>query len=572
VAVRTVRSGQDAGRGTGSEEQQVKLELRGITKRFPGVVANDHVDLTVTAGEVHGLLGENGAGKSTLMNILYGLYRADEGEILIDGTRLELDDPGDAIAAGIGMVHQHFMLVPVFTVAENIVLGVEQVTGLGRLDRARASKEVAELAERSGLPVDPDAIVEDLPVGLQQRVEILKALYRDARLLILDEPTAVLTPQEADDLFDAIRAFTAEGRSVIFISHKLREHREIADRISVLRRGRIVGTADPRTASEQDLANLMVGRPVELVVDKPAATPAEPVLEISGLRVDNAVGTPVVSDIDLTIRRGEIVAIAGVEGNGQTPLVRAVTGLEELAAGTIAVAGRDVGGATRKQVLRDGVGHVPEDRNKEGLVGDFTVAENLILNLWDAEPYAKRGTLQFAAIKAHAEDLVRSFDIRTPSVSTPAGSLSGGNQQKVVVAREFDRPIDLLVAAQPTRGVDVGSIEYIHAQLVAKRDEGTAVLLVSSELDEVLALADRVAVMYHGHLVGPFDMPISKEAVGRMMAGADPADVLDGDAARPAPAPDAPAPSPNSGTPPAPATSTAEPPASTDGPTPGAPA
>jgi simple sugar transport system ATP-binding protein len=526
VAVRTVRTTRDAGDAAGSEEHQVQLELRGITKRFPGVIANDHVDLVVKAGEVHGLLGENGAGKSTLMNVLYGLYRADEGEILIDGTPLHLDDPGDAIAAGIGMVHQHFMLVPVFTVAENIVLGVEHVRQLGRLDRARASREVAELAERSGLPVEPDAIVEDLPIGLQQRVEILKALYRDARLLILDEPTAVLTPQEADDLFDAMRAFTAEGRSVIFISHKLREHREIADRISVLRRGKIVGTADPRTASEQDLANLMVGRPVELVVDKPAARPQEPVLSVQGLRVDNAIGTPVVHDLDLEIRRGEIVAVAGVEGNGQTPLVRAVTGLEDIADGRITVAGRDVGGATRKQVLRDGVGHVPEDRNKEGLVADFTVAENLVLNLWDAEPYAKRGTLQFAAINAHAQDLVGAFDIRTPSVTTPAGTLSGGNQQKVVVAREFDRPIDLLVAAQPTRGVDVGSIEYIHAQLVAKRDAGTAVLLVSSELDEVLALADRVAVMYHGRLVGPFDMPISKEAVGRMMAGADPADVL----------------------------------------------
>lgn len=533
----------------------MQLELRGITKRFPGVIANDDVNLVVESGEVHGLLGENGAGKSTLMNVLYGLYRADEGEIVVDGTKLELDDPGDAIAAGIGMVHQHFMLVPVFTVAENIVLGVEHTMQFGRLDRARASKEVAELADRSGLPVDPDAMVEDLPVGLQQRVEILKALYRDARLLILDEPTAVLTPQEADDLFEAIRAFTAEGRSVIFISHKLREHREIADRISVLRRGKIVGTADPRTASEQDLANLMVGRPVELVVDKPAASPKEPVLTVEGLRVDNAIGTALVEDLDLEIRRGEIVAVAGVEGNGQTPLVRAVTGLEPIAAGSISVAGRDVGSATRKQVLRDGVGHVPEDRNKEGLVGDFSVADNLVLNLWDAEPYAKRGTLQFAAINAHAEELVRSFDIRTPSVATPAGSLSGGNQQKVVVAREFDRPIDLLVAAQPTRGVDVGSIEYIHAQLVAKRDEGTAVLLVSSELDEVLALADRVAVMYHGRLVGPFDMPVSKEAVGRMMAGADPAEVM-GTAAPSGTSPD-----------PTPTTDTAD-----DDTTPGAPA
>jgi len=504
----------------------VRLELQGITKRFPGVVANDHVDLVVEPGEVHGLLGENGAGKSTLMNILYGLYGADEGEIIVDGQRLELEDPGDAIDAGIGMVHQHFMLVPVFTVAENIVLGVEHTARLGKLDRGRASAEVAELAERSGLPVDPDALVEDLPVGIQQRVEILKALYRDARLLILDEPTAVLTPQEADDLFEAIRAFTAEGRSVIFISHKLREHRAIADRISVLRRGRIVGTADPRTTSEQELANLMVGRPVELSVQRPPAAPGPAVLQIEGLRVEDAVGTAVVDEVDLTINAGEIVAVAGVEGNGQSPLVRAVTGLQEISAGTVTIAGRPVVGATRKQVLRDGTGHVPEDRGSDGLVADFSVAENLVLNLWDAAPFARRGTLQFGAINAHARTLVEAYDIRTPSVETTAGSLSGGNQQKLVVAREFDRPIDLLVASQPTRGVDVGSIEYIHTQLVAKRDEGTAVLLVSSELDEVLALADRVAVMFHGRLVGPFDTPIAKEDVGRMMAGADPDEVL----------------------------------------------
>jgi len=514
----------------------VQLELRGITKRFPGVVANDSVDLLVESGEVHGLLGENGAGKSTLMNILYGLYRADEGEILIDGQRLELEDPGDAIAAGIGMVHQHFMLVPVFTVAENIVLGIEHTNRLGRLDRARASREVAELAERAGLPVDPDALVEDLPVGIQQRVEILKALYRDARLLILDEPTAVLTPQEVDDLFDAIRSFTEEGRSVIFISHKLREHRAIADRISVLRRGAVVGTADPRGSSEQDLANLMVGRPVELTVTKAPATPTDTVLSVRGLQVDNAIGTPVVKDLDLEIRRGEIVAVAGVEGNGQTPLVAALTGLQEIADGEVVISGRQVAGRTRKQVLREGTGHVPEDRSKDGLIADFSVAQNLVLNLWDAEPYARRGTLQFDAINEHAKELVAAYDIRTPSVATPAGSLSGGNQQKVVVAREFDRPIDLLVASQPTRGVDVGSIEYIHTQLIAKRDQGTAVLLVSSELDEVLALADRVAIMYHGHLVGPFDMPISKEAVGRMMAGADPAEVVGGATASAPPA------------------------------------
>jgi simple sugar transport system ATP-binding protein len=505
----------------------VQLELRGITKRFPGVVANDAVDLKVESGEVHGLLGENGAGKSTLMNVLYGLYRADEGEILLDGEPLLLDDPGDAIDAGIGMVHQHFMLVPVFTVAENIVLGVERTDRLGRLDRATASRNVAELAERSGLPVDPDALVEDLPVGIQQRVEILKALYRDARLLILDEPTAVLTPQEADDLFEAIRGFTAEGRSVIFISHKLREHREIADQISILRRGRIVGTADPRTASEQELANLMVGRPVELTVERTPGEPKDPVLEVSGLQVTDAIGTPIVHDVDLEVRAGEIMAVAGVEGNGQTPLVRAITGLQDIAGGSVTIAGRDVASRTRKEVLRDGIGHVPEDRNRDGLVAEFTVAENLILNLWDAEPFARRAALQFDEIREHARHVVSSYDIRTPSVDTPAGSLSGGNQQKLVVAREFDRRIDLLVASQPTRGVDVGSIEYIHKQLVIKRDEGTAVLLVSSELDEVLALADRIAVMFHGRIVGPFDTPISKEAVGRMMAGADPADVLE---------------------------------------------
>ena len=504
----------------------MKLELKGITKRFPGVVANDHVDVVVEPGEVHGLLGENGAGKSTLMNILYGLYTADEGEIFIDDQLVHLRGPGDAIAAGIGMVHQHFMLVPVFTVAENIVLGVEHTQRLGKLDRARASREVSELAQKSGLPVDPDAVVEDLPVGVQQRVEILKALYRDARLLILDEPTAVLTPQEIDDLFEAIRGFVAEGRSVVFISHKLREHRAIADRVSVLRRGRIVGTADPREATEQELANLMVGRPVELVVDKPVAKPGEVAFEVADVSVQDLTGKVTVDGVSFSVRKGEILAIAGVEGNGQTPLIRAVTGLEQLAGGQVSASGTSIAGRTRKEVLRGGLGHVPEDRNRDGLVADFSVAENLVLNLWDVEPFAKRGTLQFRVIADHARRLVDAYDVRTPSVETPAGSLSGGNQQKLVIAREFDQPIDVLVASQPTRGIDVGSIEYVHKQLVAKRDEGTAILLVSSELDEILALADRVAVMFQGRLVGPYDMPVSKEALGRLMAGADPAEVL----------------------------------------------
>jgi general nucleoside transport system ATP-binding protein len=504
----------------------VRLELEGITKRFPGVVANDHVDLIVEEGEVHGLLGENGAGKSTLMNILYGLYHADEGVIRINGEPVTFDDPGQAIDAGIGMVHQHFMLVPVFTVAENIVLGVEQVKTLGKLDRARASREVRELAERHGLPVDPDALVEDLPVGVQQRVEILKALYRDANLLILDEPTAVLTPQESDDLFEAIRAFKAEGRSVVFISHKLREHRAVADRISVLRRGRIVGTAEPGEVSEQELANQMVGRPVELVVDKPRAQTQDVVLELEDLTVNDAAGSPVVEDVDLQVRRGEILAIAGVEGNGQSPLVEAITGLRPAAGGRVSIGGGPIAELSRKDVLRGGVGHVPEDRGRDGVIAQFSIAENLVINQWDVEPFAKRRTLQFQAIAENAQRLVGLYDIRTPSVDTPASSLSGGNQQKVVIAREFDRPIDLLVASQPTRGIDVGSIEYIHKQLVVKRDEGTAVVLVSSELDEVLALADRVAVMFQGRLVGPFEMPVSKEAMGLMMAGADPAEAM----------------------------------------------
>ncbi|MFA9428690.1 ABC transporter ATP-binding protein [Egicoccus sp. AB-alg2] len=504
----------------------MRLELRGITKRFPGVVANDHVDLTVEPGEIHGLLGENGAGKSTLMNILYGLYSADEGEIVVDGQPVAFDDPGDAIAAGIGMVHQHFMLVPVFTVAENITLGVERTRGLGRLDRAAASDAVRELAEASGLPVDPDAVVEDLPVGLQQRVEILKALYRDARLLILDEPTAVLTPQEADDLFEAVRRFVGEGRSAIFISHKLREHRQLVDRVSVLRRGRIVGTADPRTSSEQELADLMVGRPVDLTVDRPPARPGDAVLEVRDLVVRDLTDAPIVDRVGFEVRRGEILAIAGVEGNGQTPLVRAITGLEPDFEGEVNVGGRSIAGLTRKEVLRAGVGHVPEDRNREGLVSGFSIAENLILDLWDAAPFARRGALDFGVIEEHARKQVADFDVRTPSIHTTAGSLSGGNQQKVVVAREFQREIDLLVVAQPTRGVDVGSIEHIHARLVTKRDEGAAVVVVSSELDEVLALADRVAVMFRGRLLGPFETPISKDAVGLMMAGASPDEAL----------------------------------------------
>lgn len=509
----------------------MRLELQGITKRFPGVIANDAIDLTVEPGEVHGLLGENGAGKSTLMNILYGLYRADEGRVVIDGAPVRFADPGDAIAAGIGMVHQHFMLVPVFTVAENILLGKEPIDRFRRFDRRAAHEEVERLADTFGLPVDPGARVEDLPVGLQQRVEILKALSRDARLLILDEPTAVLTPQEADGLFASIRGFQAAGRSVIFISHKLREHRDIADRITVLRRGRAVGTVEAATAGPQELAQMMVGRPVVLVVDRAPARPAEPVLTVEKLAVIAPDGRRLVDLVDLTVHRGEILAIAGVEGNGQTPLVEAITGLRPIAGGRVLLGEQDLTGFSRKEILRAGVGHIPEDRTMHGLVGSFSVADNLVLNLWDDERFAARRTRRSHEVRAHALRVVEAFDVRTPSITAAASTLSGGNQQKVIVAREFDRPIRVLVAAQPTRGVDVGSIEYIHRQLVARRDAGVGVLLVSSELDEVIALADRVAVMFRGRLIGPFAAPVAKEALGLMMAGVPAEDALRGDAA-----------------------------------------
>jgi ABC-type uncharacterized transport system ATPase subunit len=505
----------------------VRLELRGITKRFPGVIANDRVDLVVEPGEVHGLLGENGAGKSTLMNILYGLYHADEGEIFLDDVPVTFAGPGDAIDAGIGMVHQHFQLVGNFTVAQNVVLGAEPMRSLGRYDRRRASSIVEELSVRYGLPVEPNAFVEELPVGVQQRVEILKALYRDASLLILDEPTAVLTPQEADDLFEAIRGLQASGRSIVFISHKLREHRALADRVSVLRRGAIVGTADPRATSDEVLAELMVGRPVDLTVHKEPSDPGEAVLQVTGLSVIDASGAVRVHDVDLTVHRGEIVAIAGVEGNGQSQLVRAISGLERPETGAVELLGRDLTAMSRQAVLRSGVGHVPEDRTTEGLVAEFTVAENLMLDLWNVPPFAGGGLVRFDAVAAHAADQVEAFDIRTPDVHTAVSTLSGGNQQKVVVAREFSRENDLLICHQPTRGVDVGSIEYIHARIVAQRDGGAAVLIVSSELDEVLALADRVAVLYQGQLRGPYPMPVAKELIGRLMAGGDPDELFE---------------------------------------------
>ncbi|HZD71270.1 MAG TPA: ABC transporter ATP-binding protein [Actinomycetes bacterium] len=497
----------------------MKLELKGITKRFPGVVANDGIDLTVEEGQIHALLGENGAGKTTLMNVLYGLYHADNGQILVDGAEVHFSSPRDAIAAGIGMVHQHFMLVPVFTVAENVILGIEPTRQLGLLDRERSRREVRRLSERFGLAVDPDATVADLPVGVQQRVEIIKALLREARLLILDEPTSVLTPQETEDLFAVMRSLQESGHSILFITHKLKEVLPVADRITVLRQGRVVGSTVPDHTSEQELASMMVGRSVLLRVAKDEARPGEVVLDAEGLTVLDELGHKAVDDLSIQVRAGEIVAIAGVQGNGQTELVEALTGLAPVAAGTVRVAGHALDHARPRAVLRAGVAHVPEDRVKDGLVGTFSVAENLVLNTYDVAPFAHGPVMDPAAVAAAARERAREFDIRAPSLDVAVATLSGGNQQKVIIARELSRPIKLLIASQPTRGLDVGSIEYVHRRIVEARDQGVAVLIVSSELDEVLALADRIAVMFRGRIVGERPGAADRDEIGLLMAG-----------------------------------------------------
>jgi ABC-type uncharacterized transport system ATPase subunit len=499
----------------------MKVELRGITKRFPGVVACDGVDLSVVSGVVHALLGENGAGKSTLMNILFGLYRPDEGEILLNGQPLRARSPADAIAAGIGMVHQHFMLVPVFTVAENVMLGVEPTGRFGSIQRHEAHERVADLSERYGLAVDPDATIEDLPVGVQQRVEILKALYRDARCLILDEPTAVLTPPEIAELMEIVRQLAEGDRSVIFISHKLREVLAIADDISVLRNGKVVGHTTPGETDEQALATMMVGRDVKLVVDKAPATPGEPVLAVDNLVVGDDRGQRVVDGVSLEVKAGEILALAGVQGNGQTELVEAITGMRPPRSGSVRFDGRDVTGWAPDDLFRAGLAHVPEDRQRDGLIGSFAVSSNLVLNQIEERPFSRRLLIDRRAVREHAEELVEQFDVRTASVRSAVSTLSGGNQQKVIIAREFFHADRLLVLSQPTRGLDVGSIQYIHRQVVAKRDEGVGVLLNSSELDEVLALADRVAVIYRGRIVGVLDREdASRDRIGLLMAGA----------------------------------------------------
>ncbi|MFI5626565.1 ABC transporter ATP-binding protein [Nocardioides sp. NPDC051685] len=499
----------------------MRLALRDITKRFGSLVANDHISLTVEPGEIHCLLGENGAGKSTLMNVLYGLYQADEGDILIDDEPQHFKGPGDAMAAGIGMVHQHFMLIPVFTVAENVMLGHEATGFAGSLDLDAARKRVREISERFGFQVDPDALVEDLPVGVQQRVEIIKALSRDAEVLVFDEPTAVLTPQETDELMAIMRQLKESGTGIVFITHKLREVREVADRITVIRRGTVVGEASPG-ASNAELATLMVGRPVELKVHKDPAEPGERALVVSDLTVADETGHVHVDGISFHIDAGEILAVAGVQGNGQTELTEAMVGLAPHVEGSIKLDGREIVGRSVRRALEAGIGFIPEDRQIEGLVSNFTIAENLMLNRSFDEPFVSRGSLNLKKLDTFAKEKLAEYDVRAPGVSTLAGQLSGGNQQKVVVARELSRDLRLLVAAQPTRGVDVGSIEFIHKQIVAARDSGVPVLVVSSELDEISALADRIMVLYRGRVVGIVPADTSRDTLGLMMAGESP--------------------------------------------------
>jgi len=496
------------------------LELRGITKRFPGVLANDHIDLILEQGEIHALLGENGAGKTTLMNILYGLYDPDEGEIFVRDKQINVKSPSDAISAGVGMVHQHFMLVPVFTVTENVMLGDESTSFGGFLDRKSAAARVREISEQYHLEVNPDSYVRDLPVGVQQRVEIIKLLYREADILILDEPTAVLTPQEVNELFTIMRSLVEHGKSIIFITHKLREVLAFADRITVIRDGRVVGTTTPQETNRNILASMMVGRDVDLFVEKKPAQPGGVVLKVENLFALNEINQVAVKNVSFEVRAGEILGVAGVQGNGQTELVRALTGLIHAYSGSVSLLGQDISAASPREITELGSAHIPEDRQQDGLVLKATVADNLVLNTYYREPFAEGVLVQKEKVVENALEIINYFDIRTPSALIPLGSLSGGNQQKVIVGREFSRPIQLLIAAQPTRGLDVGSIEYIHHRLIEKRDSGCAILLVSTELDEIMELSDRIAVMYRGEVVAVVDADdVTKEQVGLLMAG-----------------------------------------------------
>ena len=496
----------------------MSLELRGITKSFGSLVANDSIDFLVGDGEIHAILGENGAGKSTLMNIVYGLTSSDSGKILVDGKELDIKTPADALAAGIGMVHQHFMLIPVFTVAENIVLGHEKTKRFGLLDLETAKEEIRRVSKEFNFDVDPDALVETLPVGIQQRVEIIRALIYDAKVLILDEPTAVLTPQETDELLRNMKSLRDKGTSIVFITHKLREVQEAADKITIIRRGKVVGTALP-SASQEELASLMVGRPISLEVEKAQGKFGKPVLTIENLNIHDVTGRRLVKNISLEIRSGEVVAVAGVQGNGQSELAKALLGLQEFVDGKIILDGKDITGSDVRECLHAGIAYVPESRELDGLIGSFSIAENLILDLHDLPPYAK-GPVMFPKVVAKEGDLrVKEFDVRLQNIQDPASSLSGGNKQKVVLASELSRPVKLVVASQPTRGLDVGSIEFVHERILAERDAGRGVLLFSTELDEVIALADRIAVMYAGEIIAIVSPETSRAQLGLLMAG-----------------------------------------------------
>lgn len=501
------------------------LELRGITKQFPGVLANDRINLFVEKGEIHALLGENGAGKTTLMNILYGLYHPDEGEIIVNGEKLEIKSPIDAIRAGVGMVHQHFMLVPVFTVTDNVMLGEEYVKSFGILDRERAKNKIREISNTYNLDINPDAMVGNISVGMQQRVEIVKLLFREANILIMDEPTAVLTPQEVDELFKIMHTMVEQGKSIIFITHKLGEVMDIADRITVIRGGKVVGSTTPAESSLNELAAMMVGREVNLEIEKSESKKGEAVLVVENLKVLDPLGTLSVNDMSFKVHEGEVLGIAGVQGNGQTELVRAITGLTSPIDGKILLSGKDITHFSPRQITELGCAHIPEDRQKDGLVLGFPITDNLVLNTYYKPPFSKAFFMDKSKIIENGQELVNSFDIRTPSPFIPASNLSGGNQQKVIVAREFSRPIKFLVASQPTRGLDVGSIEYIHQRLIEKRDEGCAILLVSTELDEIMQLSDRIAVVYRGKVLDTLDAAdASKELLGLLMAGIIPSE------------------------------------------------
>ena len=520
LAAQRVRAIKTEG-GRKNLENQYAIEMLNITKKFPGIIANDNITLQLKKGEIHALLGENGAGKSTLMSVLFGLYQPEEGIIKKDGKVVSIKDPNDATALGIGMVHQHFKLVDVFTVLDNIILGAE-TTKCGFLQKKEARKKVEEISKRYGLNVDLDAKVEDITVGMQQRVEILKMLYRDNEILIFDEPTAVLTPQEIEELMATMKEFAREGKSILFISHKLNEIMEVSDRVSVLRKGKYIGTVNTSETTKQELSNMMVGRPVQLEVTKDEAKPAGEVLKVDHLCVHSHVQKRnAVNDVSFNVRAGEIVCIAGIDGNGQTELVYGLTGLDKPSSGTITLCGKDISHASIRH-RGEHMSHIPEDRHKHGLVLDFTLEQNMVLQRFNEPRFENRGFINNKAVRDYAEELIQKFDVRSgQGPITRARSMSGGNQQKAIIAREVDRDKDLIVAVQPTRGLDVGAIEFIHSQLVAERDRGKAILLVSLELDEVMSLSDRILVMYEGEIVGELDpKKTTVEELGLYMAGA----------------------------------------------------